>query len=179
MNSVVIRPASPEDAKSIQEVLYRTWLETYPNDSAGITMQDIETFFKDSFSDENIEDWRRNIVSLGDDCRLLVAADAQKIVGVCRAYRREKHNEVQAIYVLPAYQGRGIGKQFFVALHGFFNPQKDITVQVATYNTKAVTFYEKLGFKDTGKRFSQPWLKMPVSGNMIPEMELRKEKEQG
>ena len=46
-----------------------------------------------------------------------------------------------------------------------------IIVQVATYNTKAIEFYKKLGFKETGKNFSDERFRMK-SGSIIPETEL-------
>lgn len=48
---------------------------------------------------------------------------------------------------------------------------KGITVEVATYNTNAIEFYKRLGFEDTGKRFSNERLKMKSSA-VLPEMEM-------
>ncbi len=44
-------------------------------------------------------------------------------------------------------------------------------VQVATYNKKAIKFYEKLGFKDNGNRHENEKTRMK-SGAIIPEMEM-------
>jgi len=54
----------------------------------------------------------------------------------------------------------------------FFGNEKDAIVEVATYNDQAINFYKKLGFVDTGKRFSQENHKMPISGAYIPEMRM-------
>ena len=54
----------------------------------------------------------------------------------------------------------------------FFDRDKDITVEVATFNKGAIAFYERLGFIDTGRRFAKERFKMPVSGALIPEMEM-------
>ena len=54
----------------------------------------------------------------------------------------------------------------------FFDKSKDIIVQVAIYNKQAISFYKKLGFIDTGKRFSDEKYKMPISGAVIPEIEM-------
>ena len=42
---------------------------------------------------------------------------------------------------------------------------------MATYNQKAIDFYKKLGFEETGKNFSQERFRMK-SGSIIPETEL-------
>jgi len=51
---------------------------------------------------------------------------------------------------------------------------KHTIVQVAVYNYKAIKFYKSFGFMDTGKRISNPKLKMK-SGAIISEMEMRRE----
>lgn len=50
--------------------------------------------------------------------------------------------------------------------------KKDVIVHLAVYNLKAIEFYKKLGFVDTGKRFSEEAYKMPISGVIVPEMEM-------
>lgn len=54
----------------------------------------------------------------------------------------------------------------------FLDKNKETIVQVATYNEKAISFYKKLGFVDTGKRFTEERFVMPISGSKIPEMEM-------
>lgn len=176
MKDVVIRQALPEDARGIQEVFYRSWLTTYPNADAGITIEDVEVFFKDAFSEETIEGWRKDIAAPNARRSLLVAIIDEKVIAVCRAFIKDEYNQLQAIYILPEYQRHGIGHRFVAELQTFFDPTKPTIVQVATYNKQAINFYERLGFVDTGKRFSQERFVMPVSGKRIPEMEMRKEK---
>jgi ribosomal protein S18 acetylase RimI-like enzyme len=78
---------------------------------------------------------------------------------------------LQAIYVLPEYQGRGVGKALWNEIRKNFDPKRKTIVNVAIYNIKAISFYEKLGFKDTGKRWQDETFKMK-SGSRIPEMEM-------
>lgn len=179
MSEVIVRPAIQEDAKAVQEVLYRTWMETYPDETVGITKADIEAFFGDPFSLETMDAWRKDIALANDAYAILVAEYDGKVVGVCRAFVREHENQIQAIYVLAEHQGKGIGGSLLDALTTFFDPSKDTLVQVAEYNTRARAFYERHGFADTGTRLRQPHFKMPVSGNVIPEIEMRKQKERG
>ena len=85
--------------------------------------------------------------------------------------RRSDKNQLQAIYVVPEYQRKGVGKLLWKEAQKYFDEGKDIVVEVATYNSNAIAFYKKLGFVDTGKRFSDEKFKMK-SGNLIPEMEM-------
>ncbi len=53
-----------------------------------------------------------------------------------------------------------------------FDKNKDTVVEVTTYNNKAIEFYKKLGFIDTGRRWSDEKFKTK-SGFMTTEMELK------
>lgn len=169
-----IRNAKPEDAHGIQTVFYATWLATYPNEKIGITQGDIHESFKDSFSDEKIKEYYEKFKHIPENSRLLVVEDSEtkQIVGLARIIIREEYNQLQAIYVLPEYQGKGIGFKLWNEALRFFDEKKDTVVHVATYNTNAISFYTSLGFTDTGKRFSEERHRMPISKVLIPEMEM-------
>lgn len=173
---ITIRNASEDDAIAIQNVFYKTWLETYPNKEIGITIEDIEETFKDSFSDEKINNYKERIKNPPSNSKLLVAVDDETniVIAISRIFIRENYNQLQTIYVLPEYQGKGVGKALWSGALQYFDKEKDIVVQVATYNTKAISFYESLGFVDTGKRFTEERLRMPVTKTLIPEMEMVK-----
>jgi ribosomal protein S18 acetylase RimI-like enzyme len=76
------------------------------------------------------------------------------------------------IYVLPEYQGKGIGKLLWNELSKYLDINKETFVEVATYNENAIKFYEKLGFVDTNKRFTDERFRMR-SGGIIPQMEMK------
>jgi ribosomal protein S18 acetylase RimI-like enzyme len=169
---VTIQKAKIEDVKEIQDVFYKTWLATYPNKKAGITIEDIEERFKNRFSEKNIRKRETQILDAPENKFFLVAKDRDKVIGACIAVKEADINQLQAIYVLPEYQGRGVGQMFWTKIQEFFARDKRTIVQVADYNDKAIAFYQKLGFVDTGKRFTDEKHKMPVSGDCIPEMEM-------
>jgi GNAT superfamily N-acetyltransferase len=162
--------ASFEDVKGIQEVFYKTWLLTYPNKELGITLDDIEERFKDSFSDEALaKRWKR--VQGAQNEKLIIAKEGGKVVGLIRVLFNPDNNQLQAIYILPEYQGKGIGTLLWKEASKYFDPKKTTIVQVAIYNANAIGFYKKLGFKDNGKRWSDEKLRMK-SGSIIPQMEM-------
>ncbi len=169
---ITIQKPNKEDVKDIQQVFYKTWLATYPNSDIGITVEDIEERFKNRFSEKAIQKRLDDISNKNCDKLFLVAKNNNEVVGVCRVIKEDKLNKLEAIYVLPEFQGQGIGKMFWIEALKFWNNDKIIIVQVASYNSNAIRFYERLGFVDTGKRFTDENLKMPVSGILIPEMEL-------
>lgn len=172
-NDVIITtPKLPDDVCQILKVFYDTWLDTFPNSQIGITSDDIKELFKDSFTEQGLLNRSENLLNLNSNQKFLVAKIEDVVVGVLSINIKDEYNQLQAIYVLPSYQGRGIGNMFWQSALEFFDPNKDIIVHVATYNTKAIHFYKNLGFVDTGKRLTEERHRMPISGIIIPEMEL-------
>ncbi len=170
-SEIKIVRAVPKDVRMIQEVRYKAWLVTYPNEELGITVDDVEDRFKNVFSVEGIKEREDRLKNQSSDQQTFVAKQGGKIVGFCAVARHADKNQLQAIYILPEFHGKGIGKKLWNRALEFFDLKKDITVEVATYNAQAIAFYERLGFKDTGRRFSDEGTRMK-SGAIIPEMEM-------
>ena len=169
--NVVITIAAPEDTPNMQEVFYKTWLATYPNESAGITTDDIKDFFKNEFTEEILKKRADRLKNPPEGEKIFLAKKGSQIIGVCRVIKRSAYNQLQAIYILPEEQGNGTGTMLWNIARNFFD-EKDVVVNVATYNKNAIAFYKNLGFRETGKFFENPRFKMK-SGAMIPEMEMR------
>lgn len=161
----------PEDARGITFVLYKAWLATYPNDALGITVEDIEDSYKESFSEEQIKKSEENLRNIPASQKRVVAKDGDTIVGMATMIKNEDNNQLRTIYVLPGYQGKGIGTMLWESVRDFTDPAKDTIVHVVDYSQPAIRFYEKLGFVDTGKRWKDEKRRMR-SGACLPEMEM-------
>ncbi len=169
---ISVSQATPEDAEGIAHVAATTWLATYPSEEHGITLDDIQERVKTRQSPEEVEKARQRIIESKAGQKTFVAKDSEKVVGFCSVRKEPEFNQLKAIYVLPEYQGRGVGQKLWVQTLEFFSDNKnEIIVQVATYNRQAIDFYKKLGFKETGKSFSDERFRMK-SGSIIPETEL-------
>lgn len=169
--NIKITDATAQDVEGIQTVFDETWLATYPNEEEGITREDILDKRQDSFNPGRLQKKREHFANLPQNQKFVVAKDGDSVVGLCSILQEIEYNKFSAIYILPEYQGRGIGTKLWEAVVPFLDTAKDTIVQVATYNKNAIAFYEKLGFIDTGKRFSDEKFRMK-SGALIPEMEL-------
>ncbi len=174
-SSPTIEVSRATPVASIQDVLYRVWLTTYPNKALGITVTDIEEMYKDRNSDEALARIRDRISSASEIT--LVAKENGKVVGVCRVIRREDKDVMEAIYVLPEYQRLGIGSAIWREIEKLLDSNRKIIVQVATYNTDAIEFYKRCGFRDTGKRWEEKKFRLR-SGTAIPAMEMLAKQEE-
>jgi ribosomal protein S18 acetylase RimI-like enzyme len=168
---IEIKDAYPEDALGINTVLYHAWLSTYHNEELGVTKEDIEESYRDTFNEDNIKKKQEILKNTPENKKHIVAKRGNDIVGVATMVRNEDNNQLKTIYVHPDYHRKGIGALLWNEIKKFADPNKKIIVQVATYNDQAINFYKKIGFEDTGKRFTDERFRMK-SGAIIPEMEL-------
>ena len=165
---IEIRDAVSTDADGIRQVQRLTWLATYPNDALGITREDIEALFAEQAAQP-----RRHAINAHTQRHLWVAKGQTGIVGMCLARTEDEIRHIQALYVLPDYQGQGIGKRLMHAALAWLGADQPVTLGVATYNTQAIAFYQRLGFVpgETSSPFPAPAL---PSGRVIPEFEMVK-----
>ena len=172
---IEIRNSVPDDVYGIRKVQRETWLQTYPNSEEGITTKDVEKKFEIDDTPEGkkkIEDRKKYYENR--NIGIWVVEDGDKIVGFCTAKREGNINRIAAIYVLPSYQERGVGRQLIEKAFGWLGKKKDILINGAKYNKQAIDFYKKFGFTETGKGgIFDDAAKLP-SGKIIPEIELIK-----
>ncbi len=172
---IKIRSSIPDDVYGIREVQRETWLKTYPNREEGITIEDIKAKFKIDETPEGkkkIEERKKKYQD--KNTGIWVAEDEKRIVGFCTAIKEEKHNRVGAVYVLPTYQRRGLGRLLIEKALGWLRDRKEILVNVARYNQQALDFYKKFGFIETGRKGAFDEAAKLPSGKLIPEIELVK-----
>ena len=73
-------------------------------------------------------------------------------VGFLATSRTRETLKVNQLYILPEYQGRGIGTACMTrVLDDASLRQKPVALQVLKVNTRGVTFYQKLGFIIVGE----------------------------
>lgn len=172
MVNIRITRAVPDDAEGIRNVQYHTWLATYPNAEAGITIDDIEDRFKDRMTPEAIQKQRERLANPERNIFVFVAKDLEKVIGACAVEVASDYNQLNMLYVLPEYQGRKIGWSLWEEGRKVFNTLNPTFVHVADHNKQAIRFYERLGFRDTGERIENPKFTMK-SGAQLREMKMR------
>ncbi len=168
---LIIRRAKPEDVLGMHEVFLAGWLTTYPNEEYGINVEDIKYKFEQALLPEKLEEKRMRLEEPKDNELVLVLELNGRIVGVCVGIKEPEYNELKAVYILPEFQGKGFGRMLFNEVVLVFDKNKKTIVHVASYNEKAIGFYQKLGFVSTGKIFMDDRHKLR-NGSIIPELEL-------
>lgn len=168
--SILVDIAKPEDAEQIVQVQREAWLATYPNEAYGITYDNVAAI--DFTSPERIVSWQKHIKN-DTDRAYWIAKVSSQVVGYCvaRAAAGIEPGRLQAIYLLPEFQGKGIGKLLMQTAIGWLGQDVDITLDVAAYNAAAIGFYEKLGFVKTGVK-SETGPRLSPGGVPIPQTEM-------
>jgi len=171
MQEITIQKKSTKDVEAVNNVYYKTWLDTYPNIEARISEEDIKHAFIDDFSEMFIAKEKERIRNLPENKRPLVAKVGEKVVGICVVKNNKDTNSLETIYVLPDYQGKGVGKMLWEEAKKSLDINKDIVLEVVSYSKSTIKFYEKLGFVKIGEVYQDKRLVFK-SGAMFPTIKM-------
>lgn len=151
---VTIERAVPGDAATICDIRDQAWIAAYPNPELGITAEDIKVNAQGlhgEFVPRRIAYLQKEIAAEdGINQVTFVAKVDGKVVGyVAPRHDADGHRMISMIYVLPEYQGKGIGSKLLQRALDWFGHDQDIFLEVVSYNQSAIHFYEKFGFEKT------------------------------
>lgn len=160
---ITISKPQPEDAESIADLIQMSWYATYIDKKIGITKADIDLMYAQGQA-RQIAVLRERAQHPKTDDISLVAKSDKEVVGFARLKIHTDSVEVLSLYVHPEHTGKGIGTNLWLDVEKLLPKDLPITVEVASY-TKAVDFYKKLGFTESGRKDGE---KMLSSGKRIP-----------
>ncbi|MFJ9472517.1 GNAT family N-acetyltransferase [Streptomyces caniferus] len=149
----VIAVPHADDAASLGPLLLKIWLQTYPNEAAGIDETWIREHRGASATAEGIAQWREFIEAAKQRPDLLfcrVVRSNTEIIGFLCG-RRDEVVALGPMYLLNEAQGLGVGGRMmseFLTWAG----SSPVRLWVTEYNERAVRFYERYGFKTTDER---------------------------
>ncbi len=132
-----------EDVPQIQKVLYNTWVASY---SEFIPLLDIQWYFNNHYSEMDFAEMYEdpNIFSF-------VAEVKGHIVGYTRGKFKpeEKKFFLESLYILPEFQGNGIGRVLLTMAEekGKSKGFDKVWLGVMVQNTASLQWYKKLGFQ--------------------------------
>lgn len=139
----IIRPIAMKDVQSVQRVAQIAWHRTY---GTIYTMEFINSFLEQAYSQNSLE-----AAVSRDEARearkFLVAECDSEIVGYAQlAETQDGEAELLRIYILPAFQGNGIGKALLEELIKSDKTVTKVFAWVEKANQAGINFYKSTGF---------------------------------
>ena len=142
----MIRTGTVEDATEIARIQVQTWRVAY----AGIAPADYLAALSE---EKRTLSW---LEQLTDGKTLIFVAFENNTMtgwisgGRCRDADAPDASEVYAIYVLPQYWGRHIGRQLMAKFEEQLPATSRLYLWVLAANEQALTFYNKIGYAPDG-----------------------------
>ena len=174
--SIMLSRAIPSDARGIQILTAEASKGMYK--LCGWSDDDILNHFTPEKLESGSKRLQDAIQTFTEANILFVAKDSKgKIIGCCFAEKYDTQNKIEAVYLYPEYQGTGLGKTLYDEAFKEIDPMKETVLDVFSLNVKAIKFYKKLGFSETGKRFfDQTYADSKKKPLEITEMKLNSER---
>lgn len=169
-----IEQAHTSHVPIIAEIERQSWLSTYPNAEHGITADDVVARFADMSK-------REHLISMDMDDQshhFFIVRKDNTIIGYLHLLNGQTFNDLVEIYLLLSEQGKGYGKRLMQFALQQFGNSKPIQLEVAVYNQRAITLYEKFGFVkqlELMQPIEEDWNVLP-SGKRIPVVFMVKQK---
>ena len=136
-----VRIADQKDSNIVGNVHFMAWKSAY----RGIFPDEyIESDTPSKRSEEFLD-------SIKDDrCTYFLLEEAGQAAGIVKIREEDNTLEIESIYILDEYRGKGFGRQFIDFIKTY-RPQADIFLWVLEVNTNARRFYENNGFVMSGE----------------------------
>ena len=139
----LVRRWTLDDLIVIQDVLWKTWLDSY---SHFIPEEDLRSYFSEHYDLDSLRTLFHNPMADG-----FVTLEDNKVVGFMRTARDPEENRyyVSSIYVLPQYQAHGIGRALMVraAEEAKAFRLDRIWIGVMIQNAQAADWYKSMGYE--------------------------------
>jgi diamine N-acetyltransferase len=132
--------AELSDIEAIRELTYKIWPNTYKDI---LSKSQIDYMLEMMYSEQSLT---KQITE--DDCTFIFAVlNNQRIAFASYSLLENDIWKLHKIYILPNWQGKGIGQKTITHILDTIKPlgAKSLQLNVNIYN-KALDFYKKLGF---------------------------------
>ena len=155
-----IRTATVEDVESIRRMQADSWKDTYENAELGVTKQWLEQETDSWLTDESLAKSRVFLDKIFHDRTQFyrVATRDEKVVGIIHFGQHDdgtKH--LWGLYTDSTTHGTGLA-QLLMAESKEWVGDAEVDLEVASYNTRAIKFYQKYGFvvdKELDEKFKE------------------------
>lgn len=143
-----IREASFEDLLAIRKMHAKSWLAVYPNEEAGVSEDWVRERVSGWTTPEGMEKSKehfKNVFGNPNHFYRIAALD-DEVVGLVHASRDDTKQHLDALYIDESEYGSGLAQKLMTLADNWLDPSMSTDLEVATYNKRAIRFYEKCGF---------------------------------
>jgi ribosomal protein S18 acetylase RimI-like enzyme len=139
---LTIRRWQKSDLESIRRITWQSWISTY---SSFIPESDLKSYFVTHYTEASLlsvfhDSFTRGFIAEVDD----------HIVGYARLFLNRDENRlyVSSLYLLPEFEGKGIGVRLLESAEGYAAEKgfDELWIGVMVKNRQALLFYRKVGF---------------------------------
>ena len=134
-----VREATISDSESLAALCITVWIDTY---CKGGIEPSVANYVLTAYTPDRL-------VQTINEKRVLVAEHAGNIVGLVVLHPQS--GEIETLYVLPGFQGRGVGSVLLKEIRTGFNGRLFLTCWEK--NESAIGFYKTYGFVETGEAY--------------------------
>lgn len=147
--SATIREASQGDILQIRTMHARSWLVAYPNDEFGVSEDWVKERVAGWTTEEGIKKSREHFRGIfgNPEHFYRIAELGGEVVGLVHAMTGDSKQQLAALYVDESQYGNGLAQKLMDLALGWFDPARPIGLEVASYNARAIRFYEKYDFQ--------------------------------
>lgn len=136
--AIAIRRVVVDELPLVRELAERIWPDAY---EGVIERHRIEIMLGDIYALEALEN---EMDAFGHV--FWMARHQNDDAGFVSAYKLDDVTWIKKLYVLPAKQKLGIGKQLMATAIAHFAPSRAVSLNVNTGNVKAIGYYQRAGF---------------------------------
>ena len=157
--NIILRESVQTDLANYTSMMQETYENAYVDDSIGLTK---ECFSNRVFDSDDTQSYLKSKLMNTDNQKSWVALDAGRIIGSIVVEDKGVDYELTGFYVLPSYQGHGIGKKLWSYAKKFAR-NKDIVLDIYFHNKKTIELYKHWGFEEDLSRphFYRHWPEWP------------------
>lgn len=141
---ISITPATEAQLSIVQAIAHQTWPDTF---AAILSPEQIDYMLEMMYSDEALK------TQMNDKNHVFLLAQetaGNTYLGFLSyelRYKGSPQTKIHKIYLLPASQGKGIGKQLIETVATLAKSQQNDTLSLnVNRHNKAIQFYERMGF---------------------------------
>ncbi len=146
-----IERAKLEDALELAAMHNQSWIDTYPNDEAGVSLDYIKETIAGRLSEDGLNRRRRNIERSESDPTFFLRIaknESNTIAGFIDGSLNDGKYELAGLYTEKSTHGTGLALKLWESYKEWADPTRPIWLTVVTYNERAKAFYKKIGFKE-------------------------------